>query len=400
MTRHDALRPRRGFTLVELLVVIIIIAILMALLIPAIAGAMRQARSAAVQAEISQLAQALADFKSKFGDYPPSRILMQENGGTFPSSVTPVPTTANSNAVNDVTQGQLYQRTVTAFRKFWPRVPLGIGAAYWPAGSNTWYDFNGNGTFDSGSIYLQGNECLVFFLGGIAQPGPSSNILGMTGFAKNPTNPFLHSLAPTSGTNVMYSGNRNAPLFEFAPGRLRMNTATGMASYVDSLNATNNQAAAFYAYFSTNNGAGYDPNDVNASESDSNATSPITLTYLSNQTLSGGGKYTSSPSPNPYTSGQTAPFSASAGQGVGNVAYHNPQSFQIISSGVDGVFGLGGIYNSSTTSSSVLPAEDQTSALGTAFNTGTNLNLSNSTDGALRTVESDNLTNFHNGKLE
>src|SRR5579864_3603813 len=75
-TRHH----RFGFTLVELLVVILIIAVLIALLVPAIMAAVRTARDAAVASEINNLAQALADFRSKYGDYPPSRIVLSETG--------------------------------------------------------------------------------------------------------------------------------------------------------------------------------------------------------------------------------------------------------------------------------------------------------------------------------
>src|SRR5262249_61205136 len=58
---------RRGFTLVELLIVVVVLAVLVALLLPAINGALRTARNAAVSAEINQLAQALEQFKSKYG---------------------------------------------------------------------------------------------------------------------------------------------------------------------------------------------------------------------------------------------------------------------------------------------------------------------------------------------
>ena len=73
-------RGPRGFTLVELLAVILILAVLIALLLPALNGALKTARNAAVGAEINQLAQALASFKAKYGDYPPSRIYLAEDG--------------------------------------------------------------------------------------------------------------------------------------------------------------------------------------------------------------------------------------------------------------------------------------------------------------------------------
>ena len=80
INRHRHARVRGGFTLVELLVVIVVLAILIGLLLPAIYGALRTARKAAVSAEINQIASALASFKSKYGDYPPSRIYVAENG--------------------------------------------------------------------------------------------------------------------------------------------------------------------------------------------------------------------------------------------------------------------------------------------------------------------------------
>src|SRR4051794_7873135 len=88
MTPSSSRSRRFGFTLIELLVVIAIIALLVGFLIPAIQGAVRTARNAAVAAEISQLATALADFKSKFGDYPPSRIIASESGFYDTTSAT------------------------------------------------------------------------------------------------------------------------------------------------------------------------------------------------------------------------------------------------------------------------------------------------------------------------
>jgi prepilin-type N-terminal cleavage/methylation domain-containing protein len=384
MTRHAPRRPR-GFTLIELLVVLVIIAILIALLVPAIASAVRTAKGAAVQAEINQLAQALADFKSKFGDYPPSRILLSENGWLNTTSSTQVPNGVSA----DITYGQLAQRSITALRKFWPRVSILPNGPVWPAGNSVWYDFNGNGSFEYDPLgqgfLLQGHECLVFFLGGIpANVGITIPVLapfpvqGMSGFGKSPTNPFQNSVV---------TSNRTPPLFEFAGGRLWGNPNTGMPSYIDSINGLGNNTS-YYAYFSTNLGTGYDPNDVNVVEHDSSGSSaPIALDYTTASLPLG----TLSPAPNPYTiSWPVVIANQSSDHYNPQVNFQNPQSFQIISPGIDGLYGVGGAYSTG------LPSEDSTST----SSWKPPVTISNSADTGLRNTERDNLTNFHNGRLD
>lgn len=62
---------KRGFTLVELLVVIVIITILAALIVPVVMNAIRTAKLAAIKLEVDSLQQALEQYAVEMGEYPP-----------------------------------------------------------------------------------------------------------------------------------------------------------------------------------------------------------------------------------------------------------------------------------------------------------------------------------------
>lgn len=386
-------KPRRpGFTLVEVLVVIIIIAILVGLLLPVIAGAVRTAKNAAVSSEINLLGQALESFKAKYGQYPPSRVWLSENGYYNVGATTQI-------APGDVTYGQLAQRTLSAFRQMFPKVVFSTTGQVPNFNANSyWYDFNGNGVYDANGYILQGHECLVFFLGGIplaSNPSnPTTSTFGLTGFGKDPTNPFSNSYT----SSAMYNTNRQPPFFEFNAGRLYAdphNTSMngqnpGIPAYYDSLgNSTPSPAPTalnFYAYFSSYGNALYDPNDVNFAytsyEADAFLAAPVGLTFYLR------GAQAISPAPNPYTTTLTVTT-------TGTVTYQKPQTYQIISAGVDGLYGVGGQFMASTTpgtgsSTNPLPFDANHTYAGSSL----------TADASIRKRENDNLTNFKAGTLD
>ena len=374
-------RPRTGFTLIELLVVVVILALLVGLLVPAVMRAVGTARDAAVAAEINSLAQALADFKNKYGEYPPSRIVLCENGNYSTANVTAYP--------------NLIPRSLTALRKYWPRVLLSTQGTPAVISASFFYDFNGNGTADTTPYVISGAECLVFFLGGIPQTG--SNV-AVTGFARNPANPFQ---------NAATASNRVPPLFEFKSTRLGDFDGNGMPEYHDSYGGDATQG--IYYYYSAYSGAGYDPDDDTNSttngyqEADDSGTIPnIAGGFMTSNaatplhpgtTFPARPDFVSSYAPNPYVLGDFPVPTTGGSADTSNYKprpYANPQSFQIISPGPDRLYGIGGAYITSAQSANPLPFAVQANTDVTTQTLGTDI----------RTRERDNITNFSTGRLQ
>jgi general secretion pathway protein G len=376
-------RPRRaGFTLVEILVVIVIIGILAGLLLPAITGALGRANNAAVSAEITLLANALAAFKDKYGDYPPSRMILRENGDyTVVADSYPDLTRFSGDA--DLSTSDHNQRSVEKLRKFWPRLRLNTAGVS--------YDFNGDGD-SSDVLYLDGAECLVFFLGGIR----SSSGVGVVGFAKNPVRPFVGDNTDPSLV-VPGTSNRDTPLFDFKTDRLTDLDGDGMYEYIDALNVQQGEQRP-YAYFSAYGSNGYDPNDVNYGW-DTDPTggfSPVRRSFrVTFKPKLSDGSPTSmvmSAAPNPYTS--SLPVNAST---TVPVTFINANTYQIISAGRDRMYGIGGMYDASSTGNRLVrPLHKEEIAFGPA---GTNPAEDNDAP-AFRDKEADNLTNFTGSTLE
>lgn len=390
---HRSTGRRRAFTLVELLVVILIIAILLALLVPAIVGAIRTAKASAVTTEINGLAASLAQFKTAYNDFPPSRMYLNESGFYPVANTTSLATAIGS----DITVGQLAQRSLQYLKKFWPRVVFSTSAALFTVNTAPWHDFDGDGALTigpapGGGYVIQGHQCLVFFLGGI--PYNTQSGIGMSGFGRNPANPFTNMIVGSAnyrgGTASTGTPSSTQPLFDFAANRLMLDPTSAclIPGYVDSLGNTlqtspPDTAINFYAYFSSY-GSAYDPNDVNFDERDNTGATTTTLaTNVGFACVNSGGTSTGavcqSPAPNPYTSSLTTRVQNGFAQPT---VFEKPITFQIISAGVDGKYGIGGQWTSQ--GENHLPFD---------------ANGSNVADPGIRQREGDNLSNFTTGKL-
>ena len=149
---NQASHPRRrtGFTLIELLIVIAIIAVLAALLLAAISHARWRGYDAKEINDIQQLDIALNNFKAKYNCYPPSRFVLYPKYSNYNVSV---PLDADS---------------LQVINRIWPNIGGGPGtpfASYIHWGNATPYGAVQPPGFPPNGIILEGDQCLVFFLG-------------------------------------------------------------------------------------------------------------------------------------------------------------------------------------------------------------------------------------------
>ncbi len=162
-------------------------------------------------------------------------------------------------------------------------------------------------TPDSTDVFtLNGAECLAFFLGGVPQNG------ALIGFSKNPANPFS-----TTGNN------RTGPFHEFIASRFVDTESDDFLEYVDTFAGQTSPIV----YFSSYDGRGYRSAEI----------TPLLANGIYRQ-----------------GSATTAPA-------------WKEKTFQLISPGLDGLYGTGGYYSPDDTSG--LSQEDADNL--TNFTTGT-----------------------------
>lgn len=265
-------RPRAGFTLIELLTVIAIIAILVSLTAAGVMVVRNRGPRLQTSTEIGQLDTACKAFKAKFLMYPPSSIVLSGNAADYTSNASVLPSS-------------------TILASLWPKINFTSVA-------NTLklnYGING-------AVALQGDQCLVLFLG-----GPPTTNGGLAGWSPDPTNPF-----------DLTQANRDR-FFEFNAARLKVLSGS-FPSYVDPW-GTN----VPYAYFSSGRRLnGY------------NSVSPFDCQRLG---ISSGPYFTSAGPP---------------------IVFVNSSTCQIISAGQDGQFGTGGLINLQAPNLPLTATDDQT----------------------------------------
>lgn len=210
MSQHccsPAARPRRrrGFTLIEILVVITIIAMLMGMTSFAVWRVILNAKQAKIAVEIDQLTQAMAGYKQARIQYPPCMATadIDNRKKEFLRHISLAFTNAN------------YGSTAADFDVLRNRI---FGAA---TGTSWGYNYaSGSNRPGLDLNTLDQAEALVFWLGGFPTPVTSTGTLAnrkLFGFHRDEDNPFRRSPQFEQPTPMQF---RTDPMFDFQEERL------------------------------------------------------------------------------------------------------------------------------------------------------------------------------------
>jgi hypothetical protein len=198
---------------------------------------------------------------------------------------------------------QLATDSQAFLRKVWPRLQFGAGAPK--------VDWNSDGTLGNFNGILEGEECLVFFLGG------ANNGTTFIGFSTDATNP----MNPATG--------RRGPYYQFEMPRVKPGPSTTFAGAARPFFMYADPYGTPYAYFSSING----PNNYSAYRGVMPAGKQHDCFSLANFP--------------PYFQPPPSPTAA--------LQFYNPDTFQIISAGKDGKFGPGGSWSPQSGPSGTAP---------------------------------------------
>lgn len=266
MPRSTGFRPparsRRGLTMIELLVVITIIALLASLASFAALQALGTAQEAQVQVEIDQLAAALEQFKTTYGEYPPGMGTKDvDNGATDPIEL---PTDRRNRLLSFVSRAfsqqslSGYWSTIAAEQPITLRYQVGLGTLFNPnfagtpgAGANAPVFIEDGAPNCCDVETLDAAEALVFWLGGLPRRTADANgriVFELTGFANDPTAPFApQPNVPAPDASWSSGRSRTKALFPFDNSRLTDLDNDGWPEYSPPGNKT--EQAAPYVYF-------------------------------------------------------------------------------------------------------------------------------------------------------
>jgi prepilin-type N-terminal cleavage/methylation domain-containing protein len=322
---------RDGFTLIEVLVVISIIGILASLLLAGVIRYLDKQIDVSNRNDVSQMAIALQAFKKQYGFYPPSVIKLCQYRNDYVMS-------------SQLDQDSVFYITRMFKNIGWaPNPPTGAIPIQWNqyTGGPAIPSSNGpltNTPNANNGVILEGDQCLAFFLGGIPGTGGQTYGFGTT----NPLNPV---------TSANTASNNIGPFMKFNSARLTQRN-------FGSMGAKTAAAAGFYSYFDYQKYMPFfyfspvkTPNSYNTPNLGSAGYAlgqaftlgpdvvqgPTSLAPGTPMTVS---VYYKSPAPPP------SPFVA------GTIySYWNPDTYQIVCAGRDGVFGPGGYWTNSTAGS-------------------------------------------------
>jgi prepilin-type N-terminal cleavage/methylation domain-containing protein len=346
--RHRAGAARSSFTLVELLVVIAIIGVLVGLLLAAVFKVLDAAYEAQTRADVSQLSAAVQAFETQYKvPYIPSRIILCKNYLNYFNNQNP--------QLGYITP--LHQDSVEYLSRVFPSVArptMGQALPQWAIPNPnplpqyyTGIDWNLTGNLQDyppqfpWSVYpagnlpivgnlLEGEQCLVFFLGGIPQYNGPNAAPTPVGFSTNPTNPAVGTDRVPSFFE--FKSNR----LVYLPGTFNQVTASqnldpGFPSYLDGYGKT------AYAYFSSyKNSNGYN-RYVQYSNPNMPASGPPITSDC--QALGVFPYIQASLFPYPPQPPASPPGPATPPSNI--PVYLNSQTFQIISAGKNYAFGPG-----------------------------------------------------------